>query len=183
MEKMTRPEMIEFLKGINQRQKFLDEEKRLVKGSVETLEEAIQRNSFAKNPDESGIISGGFSPDKVFHVLLNSERDIEEETRSMVCRMRDLYEMEDQIDFVRTCILQIPAKEQFLINEFYIKDSVIEVLSTQTNLSPSYLYRKLKSALERLLTVYNSGCEQARSIKAERLIREVIPYMPEGSIA
>ena len=177
MEKMTRPEMIEFLKGINQREKYLDEEKRLVKVSVETLEEAIQRNSFAKNPDESGIVSRGFSPDKVLHVLLNSERDIEEETISMVCRMRDLYELEDQIDFVRTCILQIPAKEQFLIN------SVIEALAKQTSLSPSYLYRKLKSALERLLTVYNSSCEQARSIKAERLIREVIPYMPEGSIA
>ena len=146
MEKMTRPEMIEFLKGINQREKYLDEEKRLVKVSVETLEEAIQRNSFAKNPDESGIVSRGFSPDKVL-------------------------------------ILQIPAKEQFLINEFYIKDSVIEALAKQTSLSPSYLYRKLKSALERLLTVYNSSCEQARSIKAERLIREVIPYMPEGSIA
>ena len=39
MEKMTREEMIEFLKGIDCRKNLLDEEKRRIRGSVETLQE------------------------------------------------------------------------------------------------------------------------------------------------
>ena len=95
MNRMTKEEMIEFLKGMDQRRQILEEEKRRVRGSVETLEEAIQRNNFSRNADESGIIASGFSPDKVLRVLLNSERDIEEETRAMVKRMREILETED----------------------------------------------------------------------------------------
>ena len=57
MNRMTKEEMIEFLKGMDQRRRILEEEKQRVRGSVETLEEAIQRNNFSRNSDESGIIS------------------------------------------------------------------------------------------------------------------------------
>ena len=87
MEKMTREEMIEFLKGIDCRKNLLDEEKRRIRGSVETLQEAIYRNNFARHDDGSGVITAGFSPDKVFRVLMNSERDIEVESRNMASQM------------------------------------------------------------------------------------------------
>ena len=72
MEKMTEDEMIEFLKGMNRREQILEEEKKRLRGSVETMEEAIERNNFAHHGDESGINTPGFSPDKVLRVLLNS---------------------------------------------------------------------------------------------------------------
>ena len=43
MKKMTRQEMIEFLRGMNLKQKWLEEEKRRLKDSIETMEEAIER--------------------------------------------------------------------------------------------------------------------------------------------
>ena len=182
MNRMTKEEMIEFLKGMDQRRQILEEEKRRVRGSVETLEEAIQRNNFSRNTDESGIIASGFSPDKVLRVLLNSERDIEEETRAMVKRMREILETEDQIDFVRWCLFQIPAREQQVLRELYVNDVVIEALAEQMCLSTSYLYKLRSRAMNRLLSVYNSRCESRPYTKAERLIRDVRPYMPEGSV-
>ncbi len=183
MEKMTKDEMIQFLKGMRKQKEYLETEKDRLKGSVETLEEAIQRNSFSRKADDSGVISGSFSADKVLHVLLNSQRDIEEETRSMVKRMQEIYMVEDRMDLVNSCLLQIPVREQSLITEFYINDVVIETLSKKTNLSPSYFYRILRSGMRKLLDLYNRRCETAKYVKAERLIREVKPFMPEGSMA
>ena len=183
MEKMTKAEMIEFLKGMNRRAKLLEKERIRIRNSVETLEEAIERNNFAHHGDETGIATPGFSPDKVLHVLLNSQRDIEEETRNMVYQMRDIYEKEDQIFFVRRCILQMDPKEQDLIREIYIKDTVIETQAARMNISRSQLYRLLQRAMNNLLGIYNASCHEFISIRAKRLISEVIPFMPEGSIA
>ena len=183
MEKMTKKEMIAFLKGMDKRKEYLENEKSRLKGSVETLEEAIQRNTFSKPDDDAGAVSGTFSPDKVFRVLLNSQRDIEEETKSMVYRMRDIYSAEDQIDFVRYCLLQLNGDDQFLLNEIYVKDAMIENMMKTLSMSQSNVYRLLQRALERLLEVYNSGCQEAVSRKADRLITEIRPFLPEGSIA
>lgn len=183
MEKMTKAEMIDFLKGMNKRAKLLEEEKRRIRGSVETLEEAIERNNFARHGDETGISTPGFSPDKVLRALLNSQRDIEEETRNMVYQMRDIYEKEDQINFVRRCLLQMETKEQDLIREVYINDTVIDKLVPKMNISRSQLYRYLQRAMDNLLHIYNASCHEFVSIRAKRLISEVVPFMPEGSIA
>ncbi len=43
MNRMTKTEMVEFLKGMELRSKILKEEKRQLLGSVETMEEAIMR--------------------------------------------------------------------------------------------------------------------------------------------
>ena len=124
MERMTKAEMIDFLKNMNRKERILADEKKRLRGSVETLEEAIERNNFSRSTDESGIVAQGFSPDKVFRVLLNSQRDIEEETRSMVLHLRNIYEKEDQISFVRRCLLEIDTTEQLLIREdIYICNS------------------------------------------------------------
>ena len=53
MNTMTRDEMIEFLKGMDCRKKLLDEEKSRIRGSVETMQEAIYRNNFARHDDGS----------------------------------------------------------------------------------------------------------------------------------
>ena len=43
---------------------------------------------------------------------------------------------------------------------------VIETLSKKTNLSPSYLYRILRSGMRKLLDLYNRRCETAKYVKA-----------------
>ena len=183
MKEMTAEEMIIFLRGMKQQQEILEEEKKILRNSVETLEEAIQRNNFTHHGDESGVASSGFSPDKVLNVLLNSRRDIEEETRNMVCRMRDIYEQEDQIKFVWRCLRQMKIHEQYLLREAYINDVIIEKLGKTLNISKSHLYRQLNKAMDNLLDIYNHSCHQVSSIRAEQLIKDVLPYMPEGSIA
>ena len=183
MEKMTKAEMIHFLKGMESRQEYLEDEKARLRGCIETLEEAIQRNTFSKPEDEAGVISNTFTPDKVLKVLLNSRRDIEEETKSMVFRMRDIYTAEDQIDFVRYCLLQLSGQDQFLLNEAYVKDVMIENMMKTMSMSQSNVYRLLQRALKRLLDLYNARCQEMESRKANRLISELRPFLPEGSIA
>lgn len=56
MNTVTRDEMIEFLKGMDCRKKLLDEEKSRIRGSVETMQEAIYRNNFARHDDGSGVM-------------------------------------------------------------------------------------------------------------------------------
>ena len=183
MERMTKAEMIDFLKNMNRKERILADEKKRLRGSVETPEEAIERNNFSRSTDESGIVAQGFSPDKVFRVLLNSQRDIEEETRSMVLHLRNIYEKEDQISFVRRCLLEIDTTEQLLIREAYMNDVVVEQLVSKFCMSRSQLYRKLHKAVDNLVEIYNASCQDQTSFRAQRLISEVIPYMPKGSIA
>ena len=183
MNKMTKAEMVEFLKGMELRSKILKEEKRQLLGSVETMDEAIKRNSFSHADNGSGSTSAGFAPDKVLRVLLSSQRDIEEETRAMVLHMRDIYEKEDQIRFVRHCLLQMESSDQHLIREAYLKDVLIDQLGYRLCLSRSQVYRRLQRAVDHLVEIYNASCQEISSFRAQRLIREVIPYMPEGSIA
>ena len=155
MERMTKAEMIDFLKNMNRKERILADEKKRLRGSVETLEEAIERNNFSRSTDESGIVAQGFSPDKVFRVLLNSQRDIEEETRSMVLHLRNIYEKEDQISFVRRCLLELDTTEQLLIREAYMNDVVVERLVSKFCMSRSQLYRKLHKAVDNLVEIYN----------------------------
>ena len=141
---MTRQEMIEFLRGMNMKQAWLEEEKRKLKATIETMEDAIVRNTFSKSTDESGILSSGFCVDKVLKILLNSERDIEEQTKLMVYRMRDLYAEEDQIDYVRRCLMKMSGQDQMLLTEIYIKDIVVDQMISKLSMSRSNLYRHLQ---------------------------------------
>ena len=183
MNTMTRDEMIEFLKGMDCRKKLLDEEKSRIRGSVETMQEAIYRNNFARHDDGSGVTASGFSPDKVFRVLMNSERDIEVEARNMVIQMKAVYEREDQLDHVRRCLMKMKVQDQYLLNEVYVKDNLVDSLTGKLHYSRSHLYRMLQKALDQLLDLYNSTCQQTCSYKADRLLKELRPYLPEGSLA
>ena len=100
----------------------------------------------------------------------------------MVLHMRDIYEKEDQISFVRRCLLEIDTTGQLLIQEAYMNDVVVERLVSKLSMSRSQLYRKLHKAVEDLVEIYNASCQSQKSFRAQRLINEVIPYMPEGSI-
>ena len=175
--------MVEFLRGMTRKQKYLADEKKRLLGTIETMEQAIERNTFSRKSDDTGIVSSSFSPDKIFRILLDSQRDIEEETKNMVLQMRDIYIEEAQIDYVRKCLLQMNGQDQQLIQEVYINDVVVDRLTGKMNLSKSSMYRMLQRAVERLLDLYNMSCNKVTSAKANRLIQDVMPYMPEGSIA
>ena len=70
-----------------------------------------------------------------------------------------------------------------MIRGLYLNDMLIDTLAKQMSLSKSYMYKLLGRAMDNLLSVYNSRCETRPYARAERLIRDVTPYMPEGSIA
>ena len=182
MERMTREEMADFLRNMKARQAALKEEKGQLLGSVETLEEAIKRNSFARM-DSDGSGFQGFNPDKVLKVLLDSQRDIEEETRYMAKRMHFIYEMEDQIDYVEDCLFRLEEAERKLLMEAYVKGGVIDQMADKFGYSRSYFYKKLNRTLDKLVSVYNKNCRTALYMKADRLLKELLPYMPEGSFA
>ena len=183
METMTKDQMVQFLRGMNAKKQFLSDEKKRLKGSIESLEEAISRNSFARKDDNLGTSSGCVNTDKVLHVLLNSRRDIEEETRNCVIRMHDIYAAEDQIDYVCRCLYRLDGQDQYLINEVYVKDVIMDQLTNILNMSRSNIYRLLSRALERLLCMYNEGCKSAESYKADRLMADIRPYLPAGCTA
>ena len=182
MERMNCREMVEFLKEMEKKQDFLKEEHKRLKNSIETMEEAIRRNTFSKRMDDIGTISGLFSADKVLRILLNSERDIEEETKRMVMRMMDIYTEEEKIEYVRRCLMKMDMQDQFLLREAYINDVMVEHLVLKMNMSKSNLYRLLQRAVERLVKTYNANCGETQSGKAQRLFREVSPFMTEGGL-
>ena len=101
----------------------------------------------------------------------------------MVYRLRDIYEQQDQINFVRRCLTKMEVRDQQLIREVYINDSAVEVVASKMCLSRSYFYKLLHKALGSLLSIYNASCHEQTSIRARLLISEVVPYMPEGSFA
>lgn len=95
----------------------------------------------------------------------------------MVFQMRDIYEQQDKVNFVRRCLLKMEAQDQHLLWEVYINDSAVEVVASKMCLSRSYFYKLLHKALGSLLSIYNASCHEQTSIRARRLISEVIPYM------
>ena len=74
------------------------------------------------------------------------------------------------------------GQDQMLLTEIYIKDIVVYQILSKLSMSRSNLYRHLQKAVQKLLDLYNANCGEVGSAKAKRLIEEVIPYMPEGSL-
>ena len=68
-------------------------------------------------------------------------------------------------------------------NNFSLACNLVDTLVGKMHYSRSHLYRKLQKALDQLLDLYNSTCRQTGSYKAERLIKELRPFMPEGSLS
>ena len=79
--------------------------------------------------------------------------------------------------------MKMEVRDQHLLREVYINDSAVEAVASKMNLSKSYSYKLLQNALCSLLSIYNASCHEQTSIRARRLISEVVPYMPEGSFA
>ena len=174
--------MVRFLRGMESRVRFLESEKKLILSTVESMEEAIERNTFARHDDNVGPVQTSFSPDKIFRVLLNARRDVEEETKEMVVRMKDICLAEDQIEYVKRCMFRLGGEESYALSEVYIKGVSTEVFSLSLSMSKSSLYRLLRSALGNLLEIYNSGCRMAPCRRAERLMRDLSEYLPGGYI-
>ena len=85
--------------------------------------------------------------------------------------------------FALLAAAKMEAQDQHLLREVYINDSAVEVVASKMCLSKSYFYKLLHKALGSLLSIYNASCHEQTSIRARRLISEVIRYMPEGSLA
>jgi len=79
--------------------------------------------------------------------------------------------------------MKMKVQDQYLLNEVYVKDNLVDSLTGKLHYSRSHLYRMLQKALDQLLDLYNSTCHQACSYKADRLLKELRPYLPEGSLA
>lgn len=172
MEKMNRKQMIDFLRDMKKRKEALSDEKIRIRSSAETMEEAIRRNTFIHS-DNDGSSTHGYDTDKVLHILLNSERDIEEEKRSMVLQMHVIYEIQDKINYIQQCILLLPGADRKIITEVLIDDENVGKMADKYGFCLSHFYEKLNQSVDRLVDLYNQGCEHAGCGSADRFILEV----------
>lgn len=182
MEKMDRKQMTEFLRELKALQETVKKEKLKIRSCVETMEEAIVRNTFS-HKENDGSSNKGFKSDKVLRVLLDSERDIEEETRVMVQRMRAIYEIEDEIDCVNSCVCALRGIDREIITDVYIENGNIDVEAVKFGYSRNYFYRRLGRAVDSVVDSYNKLCSDQEPSKASRFLREVQKAMPQENFA
>ena len=183
MEKMTKKEMIDFLRGFKRKKALLAEDKEKIVKSVETLEEAIRRNTFSRNADATGITSPGFSTDKVLRILIRAANDVEEETEDMIRMMGVILGQEDELNYVESCIAKVQRDKQFLIREVYLNENVIDNLTVRLNRCRTSLYKDLQIGMDQLLDIYNSHCEEMHYIREEKLARQLAPYFTDRRLA
>ena len=183
MREMTAEEMIEFLRDLNMKKAYLAEEKLRIEKSVESLDEAIRRNTFSKKGDDLGIMNGGYNTDKVLKILLDSLKDIDEETRSSAVSLYNILVQEDEIEALEECLSRLGTREMKLLKEVYIQGSSAELISDEMGLSFGYAYRIMRKAVKKLVGLYNSKCEGFIPKKARKLAADLYPYYPEVGIA
>jgi len=178
MEKMNRKQMIEFLRDMNKKKEVLDAEKTRILSSVETIEAAIKGNTYS-HPDNIGAgFIRGYDPDKVLKILLNSERDIQEEIRCVVTQMESIYEIEDMINSVRHCLILLSGSDGKMISEVFIEHKKVSAIAEDYSFCQTYFYTRLNQAVDRLVNLYNSECERSGNERAEHFRRDIYPYMP-----
>ena len=172
MQEMNRNEMIDFLRKINDRSRLLTQERERLQKTAMTMNDAIEVNTFKKFDGEGG--SGHFgSPDKVLRILLASFKDVSDDRRDLALRMQAIYEKEEEIRYVRRCVGRLEVEEKILVTEAYINNELGESMVARTGMCMASLYKTLNGIIDRLVVIYNAGCQSVKSENAENMWREL----------
>lgn len=163
--------MIRFLRGLRAAQQDLREQRLRQRRCVESREESIRRLTFSRGHADPEPVFTGYSTDKVFRILMNSERDLREEVEDILEILEIIDRKEDEIQFVRRCLAELPGWQQSLLTGLYIDGEGAEHMMDKLCVGRTSLYHMAREALGALLRIYNAGCEEAVLRRCSRNLR------------
>ncbi len=153
---MTEREMTDYLKDFKKTGDAILEKKRRILNTVETMEDAIQRNTFGGPNEEVTSFNNDFSSkDKNYKVLIRSYRDIEEEMKDILKRLWLLLEEKEKYEYVQHCLDRLPVLQEEIIKALYIDGMKWEDYGRLHYISHTTVARNRKRAMDNLLVLYN----------------------------
>ncbi len=152
---MTEKELITYLQNIIKEEERLHIQKKKLYNEIETLEEAIQRNSFSSHNDDAGtVLSTGFDKSKLHRILMRSYRDIDNELDAVAAQLIAINEQEENIKKMWRCINMLPIRQAEVIEALYIEGMAWNDYEKITCQSHAALGRLRKKAIKHLLSLY-----------------------------
>lgn len=151
---MTEKELITYLQNINKEEERLHMQKKKLYNEIETLEEAIRRNSFSNTDDAGTVLSTGFDKSKLHRILMRSYRDLENELDAVAAQLIAINEQEEDIKKIWRCINMLPIRQAEVIEALYIEGMAWNDYEKITCQSHAALGRLRKKAIKHLLSLY-----------------------------
>lgn len=152
---MTEKELITYLQNIKKEEERLHMQKKKLYNEIETLEEAIQRNSFSCHNDDAGtVLSTGFDKSKLHRILMRSYRDIDNELDAVAAQLIAINEQKENIKKMWRCINMLPIRQAEVIEALYIEGMAWNDYEKITCQSHAALGRLRKKAIKHLLSLY-----------------------------
>lgn len=150
--------MILYLQDMRGKEERLQEKKRELYGKIETLEEAIERNTFAKRENEDDILTGGsYDKDKLYRILMLAYKDIDDELEYTAGQLLDLFEQEEKLKKMWRCIDRLPPRQAEVIEALCIDGVRWLDYARVVCQSRASVGRVRKKAIENLLSLYNEA--------------------------
>lgn len=152
---MTEKELITYLQNIKKEEERLHMQKKKLYNEIETLEEAIQRNSFGSHNDDAGtVLYTSFDKSKIHRILMRSYRDIDDELDAVAAQLITINDQEENIKRLWRCINMLPIRQAEVIEALYIEGMAWNDYEKITCQSHAALGRLRKKAIEHLLYLY-----------------------------
>lgn len=152
---MTEKELITYLQNIKKEEERLHMQKKKLYNEIETLEEAIQRNSFSSHNDDAGtVLYTGFDKSKIHRILMRSYRDIDDELDAVAAQLITINDQEENIKRIWRCINMLPINQAEVIEAIYIDNMKWQDYAKTTCQSIATVGRIRKKAIENLLFFY-----------------------------
>lgn len=159
--KMSEGEMIEYLQNMDTLEESLFFERKELEEQIESLEEAIRRNSFRGKADDDGasrLLSGGSrSEDRLYRILRNSYQDIENEIRDVTKELWNVDRKEQQMRNIRKCLTRLPYYQREILEDLYMRGIEWQNFAKKHSMSRATIFRARKRAMENLLALYNGS--------------------------
>lgn len=152
---MTEKELIQYLLDMKGQEARLQEQKEKLHSKIESLEEAIQRNSFGSRDDDAGMVSSGsFDKNKLHRILMRAYRDIDNELDAVAEELIMIGEQEEKIKRMLHCINLLPISQAEAIEALYINGMSWQEYAKATCQSKATIGRIRKAAIKHLLKMY-----------------------------
>lgn len=152
---MTEKELIKYLQDMKGQEARLQEQKKKLHSKIESLEEAIQRNSFGSRDDDAEMVpSGGFDKNKLHRILMRAYRDIDNELDAVAEELIIIENQEEKIKQMLRYINLLPISQAEAIEALYINGMSWQEYAKATCQSRATIGRIRKEAIKNLLRMY-----------------------------
>lgn len=158
-QKMTEADMTEYLQNLGALEEGILRERNELMKQVESLEEAIERNTFRNSDVSSGLrtIISEDTRDKVFHILQKAYRSIEQEIEQATHELWEVDKKEQKMRTVKKCLARLPYCQREILEDLYVKGIDWQDYAEKHALSRATVFRARKRALDNLLVLYNDS--------------------------